>query len=170
MVILDFKDVYEQLKTDIQEYQFFAIDCEFTGCGDSLDQCSYDSPSEYYGKIRKHTEGYIIIQFGLTAFRLDKNSKKFISKTYNFYVYPHLRGQTFSCHGDSISFLAKNRFDFNKLFNYGISSCNITEANKLLEDLEFKKINRINNLKNQPGVKAPTIIPAAQEEYLQQKR
>lgn len=47
----------------------------------------------------------------------------FTYKSYNFYVFPQNRDQIFKCSGSSLSFLAEQKFDFNKLFREGVSCC-----------------------------------------------
>lgn len=85
------------------------------------------------------TEGYIIIQMGITAFCLNEEDETFSYKSYNFYVLPQSYTQTYECQASSMSFLSEHNFDFNKLFREGISYCNRVEWKKLKEELTNKK-------------------------------
>lgn len=100
----------------------------------------YDTPEEYFNKYYEQSKGFILIQLGLTSFRFDEESNKFIYKTFNFYVYP--RRSTFQCHGDSLSFLSATGFDFNKLFSNGVACCTIAESKKWQKDLEDRQKQR----------------------------
>ena len=103
---------------------------------------AFDSPSEYYKKTASDS-GYIIVQLGFTAFRYEDNEDqgKYNYRSYNFYIIPQSKKQRFKCQGESMSFLARNNFDFNKLYQSGISYCNLVEEKKLREKFEEKKSN-----------------------------
>lgn len=64
----------------------------------------------------------------MTAFRA--NDDKYLYKSFNIYTYPRFRDVVFKCQGDSMSFLADNGFDFNKLFRDGISCINLAYGEK----------------------------------------
>lgn len=121
-----------ELQQVVNDANFFAIDSEFTGLSFDNNITHYDSPSEFYTKTKDTSTGYIVIQFGITAFRVCPNApEKFKYRSYNFYVYPRGRRQRFQCQGESFDFLASHNFDFNKLFRDGISCCDMTESAKL---------------------------------------
>lgn len=63
-------------------------------------------------------------------------------KSYNFYVYPQNRDQVFKCSGSCISFLAEQKFDFNKLFSGGVSCCTQDVAAKLREKYDERQKSR----------------------------
>lgn len=67
---------------------------------------------------------------------------KFTYKSFNFYVYPQGKDQVFKCSGSSISFLAEQKFDFNKLFGNGVSCCTQDVAQKLRATYDERKKNR----------------------------
>lgn len=97
--------------------------------------------------MQESTEGYVIIQFGITAFSVvaeDKDDSTNSSsspaaaakpcyryESFNFYLTPRSRKQTFRCQGESMAFLGSHNFDFNKLFRDGISYCDLKEANEI---------------------------------------
>lgn len=131
------------MKKVIEEAQFFAIDTEFTGLNSNDSTTPFDTPAEYFAKIQDNTQGYIIVQFGLTAFSVvpptDSDSPSsappsFRYESFNFYVVPSSRKQTFRCQGESMAFLGSHNFDFNKLFRDGISYCDMIEANEKLSE------------------------------------
>lgn len=145
----------------IEKANFFSIDAEFTGLSNER-TCPFSTPSEFYKKICSGTNDYIIVQLGITAFRqcsgnfaayqlqirqlifvflfiVTDNSDDLIYRSYNFYVYPQGRDESFRCSSSSMQFLAKQNFDFNKLFRDGISCCNQEMANQLRKQLEEKQ-------------------------------
>ena len=104
---------------------------------------AFDTPEDLYLKTNEATNGYIIIQLGLTAFTIvDENSSKFKYKSYNIFAYPRARQQTFKCQGDSLAFLASVGFDFNKLFLEGVSYCDKGEAEILKKRMEERQSTR----------------------------
>lgn len=145
----DFREKLPHLKKVIDEAQFFAIDTEFTGLNSNDATTPYDTPAEYFAKMQDNTQGYIIVQFGLTAFSVvpppptdvadtvdDASSAstappRFRYESFNFYVVPSSRKQMFRCQGESMAFLGSHNFDFNKLFRDGISYCDMIEADEL---------------------------------------
>lgn len=76
---LDFKKVLVEFDDVIESASFFAIDSEFTGLNTERTS-PFNSPSEFYKKICAGTEDYIIIQLGITAFRLSNG--KFLFNLY----------------------------------------------------------------------------------------
>jgi poly(A)-specific ribonuclease len=122
------------------------LDCEFTGLSNgSATIHPFDSTSEYYEKIRHSTRGFVVIQFGFTCFKIIDGKVKL--KSYNVYVYPHHGTQTLLAQGSSLSFLASTGFDFNKLFAKGLSTLNCKDEEKLRQNLEERKQQRLAMLK-----------------------
>lgn len=122
---------------------FISFDQEFTGLGNELTRNPFATLGEFYNNKLRSTAGFIVIQFGLTCFFLDDDDpKKIRYKSYNFYVYPRNRGTCFQCEGDAMSFLARNRFNFNKLFDGGISFCDIAEGERQKNKLVEKQTKR----------------------------
>lgn len=54
----------------IDEATFFSIDSEFTGLFSERTP-PFMTPNEFYKKLHAGTDDYIIVQLGLTAFRVD---------------------------------------------------------------------------------------------------
>jgi poly(A)-specific ribonuclease len=81
--------------------------------------------SERYKKVLNGSSQFLVVQFGLSIFNFDKKIMKYGNKTYNFYIFPHtsMRGlcdKKFLSQASSLSFLANQGFDFNKLIKEGI--------------------------------------------------
>lgn len=139
-------DELENIKETINNADFFAIDCEFTGLFSERSITSYDTPEEYYQKTYDSTQGFILLQFGLTAFKA--NTNKYVYKSYNIYTYPRSKEITFKCQGESMSFLAENGFDFNRLFRDGISCSTLAYAEKRRANLLERQNERAESIKN----------------------
>lgn len=147
-------DNMNEIMKDIESAHFISWDCEFSGLRTENIVRPFDTPEEVFYKEVKTTDGFIMIQLGLSFFRFekiaakseatksnDKNNKVFC-KTYNIYVYPQTKNATFMCQGQSLSFLANNDFDFNKLFKNGINYCNEVEEEKLLKEFDDRQTTR----------------------------
>lgn len=123
--IPDFSTVLKALDDDLRDASFLAIDAEFTGLKDhSTKFSSLDTPSERYDKIFSSSLRFLVIQFGLSIFQYDSNKSKYVNKTYNFYIFPNStssgkKDNFFLSQASSISFLASQGFDFNKLIREG---------------------------------------------------
>lgn len=123
--------------------------------------------------INDQTKEFIVIQFGLTAFFVQKGTGEndvdvpspIKYKTFNFYLYPRSETQRFACQGGSMSFLASQNFDFNKLFMDGISFCDLEEASNLREKHESRSL-----LKSTDVYSDVVVVPPAEESLMQQIR
>uniref|UniRef100_A0A8B9J498 Poly(A)-specific ribonuclease PARN n=1 Tax=Astyanax mexicanus TaxID=7994 RepID=A0A8B9J498_ASTMX len=67
---------------------------------------------------------FLLFQFGLCTFRYDQTQAKYLTKSFNFYIFPKPFSRTspdikFICQSSSIDFLASQGFDFNKVFRSG---------------------------------------------------
>ncbi|XP_053665344.1 poly(A)-specific ribonuclease PARN-like [Anopheles marshallii] len=157
------KNFIEQLpliRETIRDATFFAMDCEFTGLASDRTIFPFDTPEEVYLKMVENSPHYIIVQFGLCAFRVEppaednKDAEPRVSyKCFNFFCYPKGRGNVFSCQGESMRFLADNGFDFNRLFREGLAYANESEEQRYRADLKERQATR-----------AATILAAAEEE------
>lgn len=75
-MITDFREVVLELERVIPAAQFFAIDGEFTGLHAGQDIHAFDTPSQYYNKVRSGAMDFLLVQFGLCAFSYDKEHDK----------------------------------------------------------------------------------------------
>lgn len=67
--LLDFNEVLLKALEAISNATFLSIDCEFTGLNILLDINAYDTQKQYYEKVRKTSKDFLVIQYGLSAFR-----------------------------------------------------------------------------------------------------
>ncbi|XP_033215427.1 poly(A)-specific ribonuclease PARN-like isoform X2 [Belonocnema kinseyi] len=140
----NFREVLSELDKVLKEASFLCIDTEFTGLNTGPDATAFDTPAQYYSKIRSGSMDFLLVQFGLSVFSFDKESNKYNQQSYNFYVFPRPlnRGAfdcRFVCQASSIAFLANQGFDFNKLFNHGIPYMTKNEEEKLQKKLEERQ-------------------------------
>lgn len=140
-----------EIVKDIEESSFISFDGEFTGLASERNVMPFDTSQEYYEKRLRTSSGFILVQFGLTFFKVKKDPEneeleKVSLKSYNIYVYPQSKFATFLCQGQSLSFLAANGFDFNKLFTNGISYCNAAEEEKVRQEVKDKQTVRSEQL------------------------
>lgn len=150
--VKDFVDNLSSIVRDLEECAFVSIDGEFTGLASERNIMPFDTSEEYYLKQLKTSQGFILVQLGLTFFKVkkdptDESVEKVTCSSYNIFIYPQSKNATFSCQGQSLSFLAANGFNFNKLFTSGISYCNAAEEEKLRKEIEEKQALRIEQLK-----------------------
>lgn len=163
--LIDFQEKLPELEQAVKDASFFSIDAEFTGLWSENNITQFDTPAEYYKKTAEYTKGYIIIQFGITAFRASQDDPHtFKYRSYNFFVYPRGRRQKFLCQGESMRFLSSQNFDFNKLFRDGISCCPLVEANKLRESFDEKNAKR--ELYDKPEEQVDIEVPEEEKESL----
>lgn len=121
-LISDFKEILPQVSASIDKADFLVIDAEFTGLMNGRDVSIFDSPKEYYNRIWNGCTGFLLIQFGLSAFYWDSEKKHYMNETYNFYLFPRGRPgpeKMFMCQSSSLDFLIAQGFDFNKLIRDG---------------------------------------------------
>lgn len=158
---------------DIEESAFISFDGEFTGLASERNIMPFDTSEEFYLKQLRTSAGFILIQFGVTFFKVKidpkTGSEKVTCKSFNVYIYPQSKNAVFSCQGQSLSFLASNGFDFNKLFTKGISFCNSTEEEKLRKEIKEKQALRSEQLKvrannEEPDITNRNFIPVPETE------
>ncbi|KAK9883461.1 hypothetical protein WA026_001640 [Henosepilachna vigintioctopunctata] len=140
---INFEDVLPKVKKSIKEATFITFDCEFTGLNAISNINAFDTIDEYYNKVKKNCKDFLVIQFGLSAFRYDKLESAFKQSTYNFYIFRkpldrNIPDQRFLCQSSSINFLISQGFDFNKLFKEGIPYLNLEEENQYQQNLVEK--------------------------------
>ncbi|XP_065393201.1 poly(A)-specific ribonuclease PARN isoform X6 [Macaca fascicularis] len=88
----NFKSNLHKVYHAIEEADFFAIDGEFSGISDGPSVSAltngFDTPEERYQKLKKHSMDFLLFQFGLCTFKYDYTDSKYITKSFNFYVFP----------------------------------------------------------------------------------
>ncbi|XP_066593445.1 poly(A)-specific ribonuclease PARN-like isoform X2 [Prorops nasuta] len=140
---INFQEVLKELDNVLEKAAFLGIDGEFTGLNSGPEARAFDTPVQYYDKLRSGSMDFLLVQFGLSVFTYDSNANKYSQQSYNFYVFPRPLNRSapdcrFMCQASSISFLANQGFDFNKLFKLGIPYLTTAEEEKLSKRLEDK--------------------------------
>ncbi|KAB1263633.1 Poly-specific ribonuclease PARN [Camelus dromedarius] len=176
-----FKSNLHKVYQAIEEADFFAIDGEFSGISDGPSVTAltngFDTPEERYQKLKKHSMDFLLFQFGLCTFKYDCTDSKYITKSFNFYVFPKPFKRSspdvkFVCQSSSIDFLASQGFDFNKVFRNGIPYLNQEEERQLREQYDEKR-----SQSNGAGAlsyvspntsKCPVSIPEDQKKFIDQ--
>ncbi|KAJ8786671.1 hypothetical protein J1605_006160 [Eschrichtius robustus] len=177
----DFKSNLHKVYQAIEEADFFAIDGEFSGISDGPSVTAltngFDTPEERYQKLKKHSMDFLLFQFGLCTFKYDYTDSKYITKSFNFYVFPKPFNRSspdvkFVCQSSSIDFLASQGFDFNKVFRNGIPYLNQEEERQLREQYDEKRLqsNGAGALSyTSPNTsKCPVTIPEDQKKFIDQ--
>ncbi|XP_030739873.1 poly(A)-specific ribonuclease PARN isoform X1 [Globicephala melas] len=177
----NFKSNLHKVYQAIEEADFFAIDGEFSGISDGPSVTAltngFDTPEERYQKLKKHSMDFLLFQFGLCTFKYDYTDSKYITKSFNFYVFPKPFNRSspdvkFVCQSSSIDFLASQGFDFNKVFRNGIPYLNQEEERQLREQYDEKRLQS-----NGAGAlsyaspntsKCPVTIPEEQKKFIDQ--
>uniref|UniRef100_A0A8C6K6F5 Poly(A)-specific ribonuclease PARN n=1 Tax=Nothobranchius furzeri TaxID=105023 RepID=A0A8C6K6F5_NOTFU len=118
---------------------------------------------------------FLMFQFGLCTFKYDQTKSKYITKTFNFYIFPKPFNRTspdikFICQSSSIDFLASQGFDFNKVFCHGIPYLNQDEEACLREQTEERRNQHANGLGTpsfiSPSSKTPANVPDEQKDFI----
>lgn len=65
-----------QVLDAISGSDFIAIDGEFTGLRNGADVTVYDTPAQYYAKLRDGSLDFLLIQVGICTFKYDESKKK----------------------------------------------------------------------------------------------
>ncbi|XP_077425932.1 poly(A)-specific ribonuclease PARN [Vanacampus margaritifer] len=175
-----FKDCLNLVYAAIDEADFLAIDGEFSGISDGPSVSALtnglDTPEERYTKLKKHSMDFLLFQFGLCTFKYDQKDSKYLTKTFNFYIFPKPFNRTspdikFICQSSSIDFLASQGFDFNKVFCHGIPYLNHEEEAQLREQTEERRSQQANGIGtpsyvSPSGSKGPAHVPDEHKNFI----
>ncbi|KAK5669258.1 hypothetical protein QVD99_003666 [Batrachochytrium dendrobatidis] len=140
----NFEEVLDSVREAIENADFIAVDTEFTGLGLTPNErlSLLDTPQERYLKHRSAARLFEPIQIGLAAFKWDAEQGVYMSKPFNFNIYPRTGNKffgldrTFCVQISSLEFLEGNGFDFNKWIREGIPFVSITEEAAIRKKLE----------------------------------
>ncbi|XP_015595875.2 poly(A)-specific ribonuclease PARN isoform X1 [Cephus cinctus] len=140
----NFKEVLKELDDVLERADFLGIDGEFTGLNSGPETNAFDTPAQYYSKLRSGSMEFLLIQFGLSIFSYNSETNSYTQQSYNFYVFPRPLNRAapdcrFMCQASCISFLANQGFDFNKLFKLGIPYLTSDEEEKLSKRVEERQ-------------------------------
>ncbi|KAF3687931.1 Poly(A)-specific ribonuclease PARN [Channa argus] len=176
----NFKDCLNTVYSALEEADFLAIDGEFSGISDGPNASALtnglDTPEERYTKLKKHSMDFLLFQFGLCTFRYDQKKSKYITKTFNFYIFPKPFNRSspdlkFICQSSSIDFLASQGFDFNKVFCHGIPYLNHEEEAQLREQTEERRNQHANGVGTPSYIspsssKGPAHVPEEHKDFI----
>uniref|UniRef100_UPI0037E82ABB poly(A)-specific ribonuclease PARN isoform X2 n=1 Tax=Semicossyphus pulcher TaxID=241346 RepID=UPI0037E82ABB len=175
----NYKDCLNTVYSAIEEADFLAIDGEFSGISDGPNVSALtnglDTPEERYTKLKKHSMDFLLFQFGLCTFKYDQAKSKYITKPFNFYIFPKPFNRTspdikFICQSSSIDFLASQGFDFNKVFCNGIPYLNQDEEAQLREQTEERRNQHANGVGTpsyiSPSSKGPAHVPEEHKDFI----
>lgn len=65
-----------ELDDNLQHAAFVSIDTEFTGLNWGPDTTPFDTPAQYYAKLRIGSMNFLLVQFGLSLFTYNPETKK----------------------------------------------------------------------------------------------
>ncbi|KAK7112946.1 poly(A)-specific ribonuclease PARN-like [Littorina saxatilis] len=135
----------EEIAEAIDQATFLAVDGEFTGLDkpDCSHSAPFDTAKERYFKLKEGSLEFLMIQFGVCAFKFKEDTQSYEARPFNFYVFPRpytrqAPDKRFLCQSSSIDFLVQQGFDFNKLFREGIPFLMPTEEDVMRESLAGK--------------------------------
>uniref|UniRef100_A0A3Q0QTX2 Poly(A)-specific ribonuclease PARN n=1 Tax=Amphilophus citrinellus TaxID=61819 RepID=A0A3Q0QTX2_AMPCI len=144
----NYKDSLNTVYSAIEEADFLAIDGEFSGISDGPNVSALtnglDTPEERYTKLKKHSMDFLLFQFGLCTFKYDQTKSKYITKPFNFYIFP----KPFNRTSPDIKFICQVSFVAFK----GIPYLNQEEEAQLREQTEERRNQHAN------GVGTPSFI------------
>uniref|UniRef100_UPI0035900834 poly(A)-specific ribonuclease PARN-like isoform X2 n=1 Tax=Myxine glutinosa TaxID=7769 RepID=UPI0035900834 len=172
----NFKDSLDIIYQAIDEAEFLAIDGEFTGISDGPTMGNLsnglDMPAARYAKLRRHSMNFLLFQFGICSFRYNPNTLQYVTKAFNFYLFPrppfrNSPDTTFVCQSSSIDFLANQGFDFNKVFREGIPYLS-RDAEQELRDLLEERQRQANEAASSAAPVSPSthVIPDEHKDYI----
>jgi len=137
----NFDSILPELFGHIDKCAFIAFDCEFTALDPAQNgdhNSLFDSQQSRYARLAHPPVPSIISQMGLAVFQHDIDTNTFSTRNYNFYICPRSFAsvdQRFCCQANSLEFLVRYNFDFNKFIYQGISYMNRAEEAKLRASL-----------------------------------
>ncbi|XP_019761107.1 poly(A)-specific ribonuclease PARN isoform X1 [Dendroctonus ponderosae] len=169
----NFKAVLPQIEQAIRDCLFISVDCELTGLKTEENSVNtFDTPKQYYEKARKDCKEFLVVQYGITLFRLDETTDSIKHKSYNFYTFRRpinhfIQDKRFLSQTSCIDFLIQQSFDFNKLFREGISYLNNVEEdewrNTIKEQQRLKTESYNSNYNRNHDI---VLIPEANQEFI----
>lgn len=136
----NFLEKYESIKKNIEDAKFISIDCEFTGLVENplFKNSLFDSSNERYLKLKEATQGFIIVQIGVTTFKHVPQENLYETNVYNFQLCPRWYGsdEKILLQPSCLVFLCAHKFDFNEFIYNGISYLNNDNQLRVKHDLD----------------------------------
>jgi poly(A)-specific ribonuclease len=87
----NFNDSLPAVRDAIAAADFIAVDCEFTGLSptDGADRSTrFDLPDDRFDRAARSVANFALIQFGVSVFNFDQDSKQLTAKLFDFYCFP----------------------------------------------------------------------------------
>ncbi|CAJ0586200.1 unnamed protein product, partial [Mesorhabditis spiculigera] len=129
------------LKSTISKSSFIAIDYEFLGIPTTEDVVSlFDSPETRYTKYLESVRKFPPCQLGIACF-MNNDEGSYCAEVFSFPVFKRLTPKVFSFELPSMKFLAKHKFDFNKLVADGVSYANKNDLARYRKEIERQEID-----------------------------
>lgn len=150
----NFAKCVDSVEALLPDADFISIDCEFTGLFTTISNDYLDTFEQFYTKARQNICQFQIVQLGLSIFKASsKTGDQFDCNSFNFYIFPKEcslldrqdKERYFLSQASSLSFLAENGFDFNKLIRDGISYLNFSQARLVSERMAERRKDGPNN-------------------------
>ncbi|KAG1655504.1 hypothetical protein FOA52_008523 [Chlamydomonas sp. UWO 241] len=149
----NFEAMLPAVEAALRDCTFFAIDCEMTGLFLEGSRESFlDEMPDRYARLRESSQSFVVNQFGLSCFTAapraaDSSTNHpaglgYTASTFNFYLFPEPlvcgrdQSRRFVSDSGSLSFLAKQGFDFNKWIYQGIPYLPAPEYQRLLREAQ----------------------------------
>lgn len=146
----NFAQVALQFEDVIEKADFLAIDVEFSGLFTTVTNDYLDTYEQLYAKSRQNISQFQVIQMGISLFKMI-SEKEFDCHSFNFYIFPTRcsfldkqdKERYFLSQASSLSFLADNGFDFNKLIREGISYLNLNQEQIVQEKIKDRNPDNV---------------------------
>ncbi len=129
-----------------KQSDFISFDFEFSGLNFHPDLANHqtDTMAFRYWKYRENIKKFIPTQMGLCGFKYDAVTERLECYPFNIYLLPYsfdnIKGldKKFSVSINSFQFLAKNKFDFNRLFYESVGYLSHEEYNHYKRETALK--------------------------------
>ncbi|KAI6660307.1 Poly(A)-specific ribonuclease PARN-like [Oopsacas minuta] len=134
---LNFKENFQLFKSALNQSDFIAIDAEFSGLYNKLKLNPLDEFGDRYEILRKNLKQYVLLQVGICCFEL-LTPGEYKCYPFNFNIFPYSHEQSkdfntaFLCDSNTLTFLADNKFDFNKVIYSGIPYISMMNLKSLI--------------------------------------
>ena len=134
----------------LQDASFVAIDLEFTGLREEEGKrmSRFDSPAMRYLAGRNSVSKFAPLQLGLCVFT-EKEGGEFQARPFNIFTFQQPLANSrepdkrFLCQSSSLAFLGSHNFDFNKLFNQGVSYLSLAEEASMRADFAARQERKV---------------------------
>lgn len=77
-LIADFATSLPEVLSAIDSADFISIDSEFTGLRNGVEPTAYDTPAEYYTKLRDGSLNFLLVQVGICTYKYHPDKNKLV--------------------------------------------------------------------------------------------